>query len=95
MQSHGGRTDRVHVPGMAGTWVEAVGDEDELGLAPVYTCKGPCVTKMLALDPGNKKVKEIFKLRSVRNKQMHFWRDGMVRGRSYGGSSGRDEMSLN
>lgn len=95
MQSHGGSTDLINMPGMAGTWEEAIGDEDKLGLAPVYTHKGPRVTKMLALDPGNKKGKEMFKLRSIVNKQMHFWRDRMVRGRRYGGSSGRDDMSLN
>lgn len=30
---------------------EATGDEDELGLAPVY--KGSCVAKMLAREPGD------------------------------------------
>lgn len=37
---------------MADSWGGTTGDEDELGLAPVY--KEPCVTKMLALDPGDK-----------------------------------------
>lgn len=43
------------MPGVASTW-EATGDEDELGLAPVY--KGSCVAKMLAREPGDEENKD-------------------------------------
>ena len=43
---------------------EATGDEDELGLAPVY--KGSCVAKMLAREPGDEgKQRDLY----VRRKQ--------------------------
>lgn len=53
VQRHRGNTDQFSVPGMAGAWGEIIEDEDKLGLAPVY--KGPFVTKLLALDPGDKR----------------------------------------
>lgn len=90
MRRHRGIREQFSVPGVAGAWGRT-GNEDELGLAPVY--KGPCVGKMLARDPRDEG-KQDFKLGSV-HEQMHFWHHGMVRGRSYGGSSGRDDVSLN
>lgn len=41
------------MPGMAGARRKTIEDEDKLGLASVY--KGPFVTKLLALDPGDKR----------------------------------------
>ena len=57
---------------------EATGDEDELGLAPVY--KGSCVAKMLAREPGDEGKQRDFQARKC-HAQMHFWFDRMVAGR--------------
>lgn len=56
--------------------------------------KGPCVTKMLALNPGDKRKQSDFEA-GEHYEQIHFRHDRMVTRRSYGGSSGRDGMSLN
>lgn len=53
MHQSTGATEKFNMPGTAGAWGETTGDEDRLGLAPVY--RGPCVTKTLALDPGGKR----------------------------------------
>lgn len=55
---------------------EATGGEEELGLAPVYTC----VAKMLAREPGDEGKQGDFQAGKCRE-QMHFWYDRMVAGR--------------
>lgn len=57
---------------------EITGDEDELGLAPVY--KGSCVAKMLARESGDEGKQGDFQAGKC-SEQMHFWCDRMVAGR--------------
>ena len=63
VQRHRGINKQFNIPGMAGAWGETTGDEDELGLAPLY--KGPCVTKKLALGLVIRENRRFFKLASI------------------------------